>query len=91
MSINQNKKRIMKAKIIKTYDFKIDKEYFGIAFQVKKGSKYCKYPIGLQRLESKETAKTELLKVQDKLDHFTKDQIEFINKQPINKHQFVKL
>ncbi len=81
----------MKAKIIKTFDLGYKKEYFGIAFQVKKGSKYCKYPIELQSIETIEDAKLKLGEVQNKLDSLKQDQIDFLNQYPINKHQYVNL
>ncbi len=81
----------MKAKIIKTFDLESKKDYFGIAFQVKKGSQYCKYPIKLQSIKTYEEAQVKLQETQLKLNSLRQDQIDFIFSQPINKHQFVQL
>lgn len=81
----------MKAKVIKNYHLRKKIEVFGIAFQVKTGAQYCKYPIGMQSFEQKKEAENKLPEVQDKLDRLSTQKIKLINKQPINKHQYVKL
>ena len=81
----------MKAKVIKNYNLRKKVEVFGIAFQVKAGAQYCKYPLGMQDYKTKNEAENKLQEVQEKLDSLSSHQIEFINAQPINKHQYVKL
>lgn len=81
----------MKAKIIKTIDYDTLEEYLGIAFQTKKGSKYCKYILGSLTIKSRTEAKNKLIELQKKLDNLTVSQIDFINSYPSNKIQFVNL
>lgn len=81
----------MRAKVIKNLNLDTNEICYGIAFQVCKGAQYCKYIIGKQNLPDKETANSELKIVQEKLDSLSEDQRDFINRQPINKHQYVNI